>query len=152
MRKLAEVEDAKALMTEARNWSVVKWLKEKKRVRRAADKANHALDVLEQEVKASWEDELKLAYEVLAKPAEGHKPDPGALRPEVRHLAQQIKQADDKAWQAHLEAEDTFDKAERILSTALAREGCRKAIESWDLHEHAIAKAEAAIPSVRATN
>ena len=40
MRKLAEVEDAKALMTEPMGWSVVKWLSQKKRVRKAADLAN----------------------------------------------------------------------------------------------------------------
>jgi hypothetical protein len=43
MRKLAEVDEAKALMTEGLNWSVMKWLREKKRVRRTADKANDAL-------------------------------------------------------------------------------------------------------------
>ena len=51
MRKLTEVEEAKALMTEAVEWSVMKWLREKKRVRKAADKANDALDALEQEIK-----------------------------------------------------------------------------------------------------
>ena len=31
-------------MTEGLNWSVLRWLKEKKKVRKAADIANHALD------------------------------------------------------------------------------------------------------------
>jgi hypothetical protein len=44
-----------------------------------------------------------------------------------------------------MDAEETFDKAEKQLSTALAREGCRKAILSWDLHEKAIHKAEGVI-------
>ena len=48
-------------------------------------------------------------------------------------------------YQARLEAEKTFDAAEKQLSTALAREGCRKAIEGWELHERAIRKAEAAV-------
>ncbi len=39
----------------------------------------------------------------------------------------------------------TFDEAEKQLSTSLAREGCRKAIQSWDLHEAAIHKAKAVI-------
>jgi hypothetical protein len=43
-----------------------------------------------------------------------------------------------------LDAEDTFDVAEKKLSASLAREGARKAIESWDLREAAIRKAEAA--------
>jgi hypothetical protein len=44
-----------------------------------------------------------------------------------------------------MEAEKAFDDAERQLSTSLAREGCRKAIHSWDLHEKAIRKAEVLI-------
>jgi len=42
-------------------------------------------------------------------------------------------------------AEETFDEAERQLSTRLAREGCEKAIRAWDLKEKAISKAEAII-------
>jgi hypothetical protein len=42
-----------------------------------------------------------------------------------------------------MDAEHTFDEAERLLSTSLAREGCQKAIRSWDLHEKAIRRAEA---------
>jgi hypothetical protein len=150
MRKLPEVEDAKALMVEARNWSVVKWLREKKRVRHAADKANDALDLLEKQVKASWNDELRLAYEGLLKRAGGGKAarEASSDSSAMAQLAAKVKAADDKAYRAHMEAEDTFDKAERILSTSLAREGCRKAIESWDLHEHAIVQAEAGVGSV----
>jgi hypothetical protein len=46
-----------------------------------------------------------------------------------------------------MDAEDAFDLAEKQLSTRLAREGCQKAIHSWDLHEKAIRKAEAVIRS-----
>jgi hypothetical protein len=49
-----------------------------------------------------------------------------------------------------MDAEDTFDEAEKKLSTRLAREGCRKAIDSWDLHEQAIRKSEAAIGATKA--
>ena len=65
MRKLSEVADARALMAEGMNWSVVRWLKEKKRVRKAADLANAALDRLDEEIKARWNDELKAAYSEL---------------------------------------------------------------------------------------
>jgi hypothetical protein len=44
-----------------------------------------------------------------------------------------------------MDAENTFDEAERQMSTRLAREGCSKAIASWELHEAAIRKAEVAI-------
>jgi hypothetical protein len=153
MRKLTEVEDAKALMTEGIEWSVMKWLREKKRVRKAADKANDALDALEQEIKRSWSTELTAAYDELrpASPpaAEGGQPrtkkDADSIPPEIRLAARKIKQADEQAYRAHLDAEETFDEAERQLSTRLAREGASKAIASWELHEVAIRKAEAAV-------
>jgi hypothetical protein len=52
---------------------------------------------------------------------------------------------DAEAYQARMDAETTFDLAEKQLSTSLAREGCRKAIHSWELHEKAIRKAETLI-------
>jgi len=54
-----------------------------------------------------------------------------------------VKEADDQAHHARMDAERTFDEAERRLSTSMAREGCKKAIHSWDLHEKAIRRAEA---------
>ena len=73
------------------------------------------------------------------------KKDTDSIPPETRLAARQIKQADDQAYRAHMDAEDTFDEAERQLSTRLAREGAAKAILSWELHESAIRKAEAAL-------
>ena len=134
MKKLIEVNEAKALMTEAIDWSVIKWLSEKKRVRKAADKANALLDSVEKEAQDSWSEELKEAY---AKP--------GAATPETKHLAMKLKEAHDAAINLRMQAEETFDKAERRLSTALAREGCHQAIKGWELHLEAIRRAEAAI-------
>jgi hypothetical protein len=152
MDKLAEVEAARALMTEARDWSVMKWLREKKRVRKTADQANDALDRLNQQTKARWSAGLKAAYDELLKDGNpGHhrteKQSPAA-DPELRLLAKRVKEADDEAYRARMDAEDTFDEAERKLSTAMAREGSRKAIASWDLHEKAIRKAEAGIKGI----
>ncbi len=65
MKKLAAVEKARAIMTEGQEWGVFKWMTEKKRVREVADEARAALDDLEQKVKASWSDELKIAYNQL---------------------------------------------------------------------------------------
>ena len=67
------------------------------------------------------------------------------IDPDATLLAKKIKESDDEAYRARMDAEETFDKAEKQLSTALAREGCRKAIHSWDLHEKAIRKAESVI-------
>jgi cytochrome c556 len=140
MRKLTEVEEAKALMAEAVEWSVMRWLKEKKRVRKTADRANHALEQLSKETKQLWSEELRAAYSLLAQNAK----QPGA---EIPSAVKQVKRADDESWRAHLDAEKTFDEAERQLSTSMAREGCRKAIYSWELHEKAIRMAERLIPS-----
>ena len=153
MRKLTEVEEAKALMSEGIEWSVMKWLREKKRVRKAADKANDALDALEQEIKRGWSAELTAAYNELlpasSNAAAGRQPrsknNTEAISPEIRLTARQIKQADEQAYRAHMDAEETFDEAEKQLSTRLAREGASKAITSWELHESAIRKAEAAL-------
>jgi hypothetical protein len=153
MRKLTEVEDARALMTEAMNWSVVKWLSEKKRVRKTADLANACLDRLDQEIKARWSDELKAAYSELGgKAADGVRPQKRSQGsdPQLKLLASKLKESDDEAYRVRMDAERIFDEAEKKLSTRMAREGCQKAIDSWQLHEQAIRKAEAAIGAIKA--
>lgn len=147
--KLLAVETAKLLMTEATGWSVMRWLREKKRVRKTADQANAALDQLDRELKQCWPENLKVAYEALAASparANGHKKVVGnGGDSKVVLTARQIKEADDEAYRARRNAEKTFDDAEKQLSTRLAREGCRQAVESWNLHEKAIRKSEALI-------
>ena len=155
MRKLSEVADARALMAEGMNWSVVRWLKEKKRVRKAADLANAALDRLDEEIKARWNDELKAAYSELGGNSGGaaqrhHKRASQDIDPQVMLLAKKLKESDDEAYRIRMVAEDTFDEAEKKLSTRLAREGCGKAIDSWDLHEQAIRKSEAVVGATKA--
>lgn len=145
MQSIREVEAAKLLMNEAIRWSVMMWLREKKRVRSAADQADAALDRMRQSIGEQWNDEVKAAYSGLAKVnGSSHKSSPKPNGDAIR-MAKQIKQADDESRRARLDAEDTFDKAEKQLSTSLAREGCRKAIQSWDLHEKAIRLAETAL-------
>jgi IS30 family transposase len=142
MRKLAEVEEARKVFTEAVDWSVMRWLREKKRVRKLADQANDALDALEKEVKAQWTAPMKAAYEAV-KRAENNGTEPiTGHDPHLLSTVKKIKEADDISYKAHWDAEDTFAEADRKLSTTLAREGCKKAIDSWDLHETAIKKAE----------
>ncbi len=149
MDKLPEVEIAKALMTEAMSWSVMKWLREKKRVRKTADKANAALDELNAAVKADWTGEMKAAYQKLspqsvdAQVTGRHKKLADAGNATL--IAKKVREADDEAYRARMDAEKTFDEAERQLSTSLAREGCRKAIHGWELHEKAIRIAQSAV-------
>ena len=154
MKKIPAVEDARAIMTQGMEWGVWKWLTEKKRVRAIADVARAALDDAEMKVKFTWSDEHKLAYNQLvsengdtrqarrksktAKPAANGKADPKVLAAVTK-----IKEADDEAYDAHEEAEEVFAEAERKMSTSMAREGARKALEAYDKHEAAIRKAEA---------
>ncbi len=152
MDKLPEVETAKALMTEATAWSVMKWLREKKFVRKTADQANAALDQASQAVRERWPEPVRSAYETLATQTAGtvaasRPKTSSAIDPEALTVAARSHEADDEAYRARMDAEKSFDDAERQLSTSLAREGCRKAIYSWELHEKAIRKAEALIHS-----
>ena len=55
-----------------------------------------------------------------------------------------MKEADDRAYEARMDAEDIFAEAERKLSSGLARNGTVRALESYDLREKAIRRAEAA--------
>jgi hypothetical protein len=149
MAKLSEVETAKALMTEASAWSVMKWLREKKRVRKTADQANAALDQLSVRTRERWPDPLRAAYDVLSGTTstnEQPKPRP-VIHPHATLTAKKMKESDDEAFRARMDAEAAFDLAEKQLSTRLAREGCQKAIHSWELHEKAIRKAESVIRS-----
>jgi hypothetical protein len=152
MRKLPEVQQAKELMNEAVDWSVFKWMFEKPRVRETADRANDALDRLERTVKSHWGDEAKEAFKRLSgktdrttRGQQKREQPPQLTDPQITLLLEKVKDADDAARRARMDAEETFDEAERQLSTSLAREGCKKAVHSWELHEKAIRKAEAVV-------
>jgi hypothetical protein len=145
MRKIPEVEYAKALMTEAHEWSLWRWLLEKKKVRQAADDANAALKTAEEKVIAAWNDEMKRAYAGLsADSGRKRKPQPAPVDPEVLQTVKRIKEGLDEAERVRLEAEDIFDEADRRMSTDMARDGTLVAVEAWTLREKAIRKAEAA--------
>jgi len=144
MPTLPEVQAAKLLMNEAMNWSVMKWLRDKKRVRAAADEANAALDRIRRSIGERWNDEIKAAYAALAN-SNGARKAPTKTNGDASRLAAQIKRADEETRHARMEAEETFEKAEKQLSTSLAREGCRQAVRSWELYEAAIRMAETAI-------
>ena len=134
MRKLIPVEDAKALMREAIGWSMWSWLTQKRRLRTTADAAWEALEGCERKVKAGWSDELKKAY---------RGKDGSGLDPELKLALERMREADDAWKQARETAEETFDEAERRMSTSMACEGAAQAIEAWELTERAIRRAEA---------
>jgi hypothetical protein len=160
MRKLPAVEEAREVMTQGMKWGVLKWLMEKKRVRQIADRATDALNESEMKVKAAWSEEFKAAYDVLldkeAKPKRtrtrsNSKANSRTIDPEILATVRDIKKADDEAEEKRLDAEDTFEQAERSMSTSGAREGARKALETYDLHEKAIRKAEAVLRAGKTT-
>ena len=109
----------------------------KKRVREIADKARAALDEFEIKVKASWSDDLKIAYNRLvsengdakqnrqrakaARKQESPKIDAKAIA-----AVERLKEADDAAFNAHEDAEDAFAEAEKRMSTRMAREAAAK--------------------------
>ena len=155
MQKLVQVEEARSLMTEAKDWSLWRWLWDKSRVRATADRAVAALAECEKKVKATWTDDQKKAYRELEALAalngnakgkrqyEKAREEAKSVDPEIKRAVERVKEADDIAYDARMDAEDTFDEAERWLDTDIARVGAQKAIDSWDLREKAIRKAEA---------
>lgn len=143
-------------MTEGKEWSVWRWLMEKKRVRIAADKATASLDELDTQTKETWPDELRKAYreaELLGaldgnprvkRAYEKARDEAKDIDPKIKAAAAKVKEADDIAYEARMAAEDTFAEAERQLSASMCREGAQKAIDAYDLREKAIRKSEAA--------
>ncbi|HEV3197786.1 MAG TPA: hypothetical protein VGZ73_07755 [Bryobacteraceae bacterium] len=142
MHKLAPVEDAKTLFNEARDWSVWRWLLEKKRARTTADAAWEALDACEEKVKAGWGEEWRQAYRDLSN---GHPKSRrlGSLDPELKEALERLRVADEEARQAHEAAEAQFDEADRRMSSSMACEGAQMALDAWELREKFIRKAEA---------
>jgi len=136
-------------MNEAVDWSVFKWLVRKRRVRETAEEANAALDKLNHDIKSRWKREIATAYQNLAKSGRGSRAqsDAADCDPEILLFAKKVKDADDAAHRARMTAENTFAAAQRQWSIKLAREGCRQAIRSWELHEKAIRMAAAALDS-----
>jgi hypothetical protein len=156
MEKLAAVEEAKALMQDAKDWPIWKWLTEKPRVRATADRGTAALDEHDRAVKQTWSDDLRNAYaELEVESAGDDDPFAAAEYEYVKQLAQNIgertrlaarrvKEADDLAYEARMLAEETFAQAERRVSASLARKGAEQAIRAYDLRYKAIAESEAA--------
>ena len=144
MRSIQSVEEAKALLNEAKDWGVWRWLTEKKRVRTAADQAWTDLEDLEKSIKASWGDDLRKAYRELQLANKRAKEDAKGVDAELKAFAVKLKLEDDEAFQARMTAEETFEAAEKRMSISLARKGSEQAIEAYELREKYIRKAEAA--------
>ena len=144
MNKLDSVEEAKVLLNEAKDWGTWRWLTEKKRVRTAADAAWADLEEVEKAVKGSWDVDLRKAYRELQLATKAAIEEAKAIEAETKALAGRLKTEDDEAFQARMAAEETFDEAERKMSTALARQGSEQAISAYEMREKFIRRAEAA--------
>ena len=144
--ELPEVVEAKGLMAEATEWSVFTWMLRKGEVRATADRANAALDRLKRAMKSRWSSEISLAYKDTK--SQGDLYGAAAYRcntidPERRIFLRKVQDGEAAARRARKDAEETFDEAEKRLSTDLAREGCRKALRQWELDLKVIRLAEA---------
>jgi hypothetical protein len=137
MQKLDPVEEAKSLFSEAKNWSVWRWLIEKKRARTTADAAWEALEACEEKVKAGWNEEWRQAY--------GHSRSKSfaALSAELKTALETLHKNDRAAQQARDAAEAQFDEADRRMSTKMACIGAQMAIDAWELRDGVIREAEA---------
>jgi maltose-binding protein MalE len=137
MHKLVPVEEAKTLFNEAKDWSVWRWLIEKKRARTTADAAWEALEACDEKVRAGWNEEWRQAY--------GHPKSRryAALDDEVKAALERLYEDDEEAKQAHDAAEAQFDEADRRMSSSMACEGAQMAIDAWEMREKVIRKAEA---------
>jgi hypothetical protein len=154
MHKLEAVEEAKRLFEEAKDWGVWRWLMEKGKARRTADAAWAALDDCESKVRDSWSEDLRKAWRELeteaAAAADGRarrayekaKGEAAEVSQEVKSSARKLKEADEHAYKARMDAEAQFDEADRRLSTDMAREGAQMAIDAWLLREKLIRKME----------
>jgi len=149
MPTIPEVDKAKELMNEAIDWSAFKWLMEKTRLRQAGDAANSALDQLNQSVRSRWNGDAKALYTKLSsmpladRQGQIAAASASANNSELLLLIQKVVEADDAAHTAAMQAQEAFNQAEKQMSIGLAKDGCRKAIYSWELHEQAIGSAEA---------
>ena len=137
MHKLVPVEEAKTLFNEAKDWSVWRWLIEKKRARTTADAAWEALEACDEKVRAGWNEEWRQAY--------GHPKSRryASLDDEVKAALERLYEDDEEAKQAHDAAEAQFDEADRRMSSSMACEGAQMAIDAWEMREKVIRKAEA---------
>jgi len=130
------------LFNEAKDWSVWRWLMEKRRARTTADAAWEALDACEEKVKAGWNEEWQQAYRELSN---GHSKSRrlANLDPELKEALERLHVADEEARQAHEAAEAQFDEADRRMSSTMACEGAQMALDAWELREKFIRRAEA---------
>jgi hypothetical protein len=145
MRHLDSVEQAKALLNEAKDWGVWRWLTEKKRVRAAADAAWADLEEVEKRVKGAWGGELRKAYRELQVGSRKALDEAQNVDPELKAFAARLKAEDDEAFQARMTAEETFDEADRKQSVPLAREGSQQAVAAYEMRERFLRRAETAV-------
>jgi hypothetical protein len=143
MQKLAPVETAKTLFNEAKDWSIWRWLIEKKHARRTADAAWEALEACEGRVKSGWSEEWQEAYRHLSPNGHPKARRQARLDPELKEALERLHEADVEAQQARDAAEAQFDEADRRMSGSMACEGAQMAIDAWEMREKVIRKAEA---------
>jgi excinuclease UvrABC nuclease subunit len=102
MQKLLAVEEARRVLTEGKDWSIWRWLLEKRRVRTAADAGTAALDDLEKKMRAAakelkFEEAAQLRDQIIM--LQGKQPEANAVAPKRHQTAKQAhrqKMAEDR--------------------------------------------------------
>ena len=131
-------------MTEAMAWSVFTWPLRKSEVRATADRANAAVDRLTRATRSRWSSEIRLAYketEAKGSPYSSVASALEAIDPENTIVIANCR-TEKRRLEARRDAGQTFDEAEKQLSTDLTREGSIKAIRRWELDLNLIHRAD----------
>jgi len=61
---------------------------------------------------------------------------------QTKLAAKKLQAAEEEAYALRMQAEETFDEADRRMSTRMACDGARQAIEAWEQREKYIRKME----------
>jgi hypothetical protein len=142
---LHAVIEAKRLLDETQQWWPWSWASDlnKIKLRSAIETATRALELEVEKAKNSWSREMQRAYRELTIP-ESRRVSTRNINPEVKRTARKLKDAEDELNQATLQAQKTFDEAERELNPSKAREGALQTAKAIAQHEFVLSIANAA--------
>ena len=143
MHKLAAVEDAKSLFNEAKNWSLWRWLFEKRRARTTADAAWAALEACEEKVKSGWAEEWQQAYLDLSTNGRRKSRRHAGLDPELKAALESLHEADEIGPSGPRRGGSPVRRGRPPPEHRMACEGAQMALDAWELREKFIRKAEA---------
>jgi chromosome segregation ATPase len=142
---LRAVIEAKRLLEETKQWWPWSWAADlnKIKLRSAIETATKALEREVEKAKNSWSREMQRAYRELTV-AESRRASTSNIDPEIKRAARKLKDAEDELNLATVQAQKTFDEAERELNPSKAREGALQTAKAIEKHETVLSIANAA--------